>query len=128
MTLTKVAEFTKADPELNRRLRELQENVATELGELADERRVLLVTVTGALVRFGDLAIVAPGLSLELVLTEARSGRDDGRTIEVIKQSAAGTVTVRPAVGQVNGAATQALTSVGLYRYKAARGSYWRAP
>jgi hypothetical protein len=128
VTLQKVAEFTKADPELNRRLRDLQERVAEELAEVGGSRRTVLVNVTGTVVRPGDLVEVAPGLTLELVLAAPRAGADDGRAIEIIKPAAGGTVTVRPSSGTVNGAATQALTSLGLYRYVARRGSYWRSP
>lgn len=128
MSLDKIAEFTKADPELNRRLREFQAHVADELAAVGGERRVVLVSRTGTIVRLGDLVEVAPGLTLELVLGAPRASADDGKVIEIIKSSAAGTVTVRPASGLVNGATTQALTSLGLYRYVARRGQYWRAP
>jgi hypothetical protein len=126
MTLQKVAEFTK-DPELNRQLLTLQSNVEKALAELTDERRVVLIDNTGMLARLGDLAVARPNATLELVLAEPRAG-DDGRTLEVIKPTGTGTITIRPAKGTVNGAATQALTAVGLYRFKAWRGAYWRAP
>lgn len=128
MTLQKVAEFTR-DAELNRRLRDLQENVATALDASSGgtRPRVLIVQQAGTIVRLGDLAIVAPGFTLELVLAEPPLTAD-GQELSIVKQSAGGTITVRPASGRVNGAATQSLTSVGIYRYVAARGSYWRHP
>lgn len=126
-----VASFTEKDQALDRAITEFQSNVATALEQLAREAavdpQVMQARVSGTMVRPGQLAIVDGAVNSELLLATPRPG-DEAQTLVVVKQKAAGTLTLRPIASQVNSAATASLTSVGRYELQVAGGQYWRAP
>lgn len=127
-----VALFTEKDAALDRALTEFQSNVeqavsALERDSSADPQVVQVRRLTGSLVRVGQLAVVDGSINQELLLAKPRPN-DEGRSLFIVKQQAAGTLTVRPVSSQVNGGGTASLTSVGRYELQVAGGSYWRAP
>lgn len=127
-----VAVFTEKDAALDRALTEFQSNVDAALRQLERGASVdpLVVQVrrqTGSLVRVGQIAVVDGSANSELLLAKPLPN-DEGRSVFVVKQNAAGTLTLRPISSTVNGAATASLTSVGRYELQVAGGQYWRAP
>lgn len=128
MTLQRVDQFTEKDAELNRRIRELESNVAKELERVELGAGLLLVRVTkaGALVRPGQIVVVESPSAIELLLAQP-SKAFEGHHLVIIKKGA-GNITVRPVGANINGSATASLTTVGSYVVHCADGAYWRRP
>lgn len=131
MKLERVGEFHAMMP-LKRELETLQNNVADALANVPSndrqqpvaQRRRVAARQTGVLIRPGDLVVADSGASIELVLAQPGTG-DDGKELMFIKQSAAGTVTLRVANATINNAATLAVTAVGITRIVVDGGNYW---
>jgi hypothetical protein len=127
-----VAVFSERDAALDRALTEFQSNVDSAVSALerraaADPQVVQVRRLSGSLVRVGQLAVVDGSGNTELLLAKPLPN-DEGRSLFVVKQNAAGTLTLRPISSAINAAATAALTSVGRYELQVAGGQYWRAP
>jgi len=137
MTLRKVREFT--DPtdartarQLTRQLGEFEDNCAAETAEIRNSYAPNLTPKERATAESG--VIIAPGQSLGVdttdgdleVVLEAPSSKNAGRDAAIYKRNAANTITVRADGGAlINGAATLALTAVGLTYLFSDGEEYW---
>lgn len=112
---SRIQSFTDKDPELNRKLVQLEESLYSLLAAAADDVKLELPAIVlagGFVARAGQLVRV--GKVVELLLaapTVASTG-----TPLVIWNRSGGTVTLRPIKGLINGAATASLAGARAYR------------
>lgn len=113
--------------DLQRSLAQLEQNVADAMKRIAAQATPLLTPTNRKTSAYGaslDELVVAAG-TFPVILPIATT-QNAGRRVGVEVQS--GTVTVSAASGQVQGGASDALSTVGRYEYESDGVGWWRAP
>lgn len=121
--LRRLNDFAQAE----RALPQLEQNVADALARVAEQAQPHLTPTnlkTSAYVAGLDETVVARGTFI--VTLPIAAAQNAGRCVAVELQS--GTVTVVTASGQVQGAASDALSTAGLYCYVSDGVGWWRPP
>src|SRR6266516_581320 len=125
--LKRLSQFDTTGDGLKRGVSQLEDNVAAALGRIAQQATPLASPTslhTADVTALLDQVVVASGtFAVTLpVATSVNAGRRISDELE------AGTVTVKPTTGLVQGAATDVRTTAGRYEYMSDGVGWWRPP